>query len=383
MIIIKNKNKRKSLDKRKNMVYTKGNNKNNNKKTKKTTGVLRMKKMQNQLVELLNIHGVSGDEKAVRDYLLFELATEKLVDRCHIDDYGNLLAEKTYGDGKGATVLLSAHMDTVRGVREDKELIVKNGAISAQLPNGERAILGADDRAGIAIILTVLRNMSKVRFNGKIKVAFSREEEIGCVGSTNIRKNWYEGTDLAIVVDRRGSRDIVVGCGQPFCSNEVGLFMQDVAQMADLDFKCVEGGISDALTFSENGINSVNLSAGYYNEHTEKEYVVISEMKQTVRLMMQVFAIINQFSHTFNEVPDENMWVTNWYPTGKYASKYDVGYFEDVFMQDLYAEEFDTHGDVMVYEMGADVVISQGDNEIMLTRESLKGLINQLSGSLN
>ncbi|MDS7057211.1 M20/M25/M40 family metallo-hydrolase [Klebsiella pneumoniae] len=374
------RNNGKSLDKRRNRCYNK-NIKKNNKKTK--NGVLRMKKMQNQLVELLNIHGVSGDEKAVRDYLLFELATEKLVDRCHIDDYGNLLAEKKCGNGKGATVLLSAHMDTVRGVRKDKKLVIENGEIHAVLPDGKRGILGADDRAGIAIVLTVLRNLEKVNFNGRIKVAFSREEEIGCVGSSRIREEWYEGTDLALVVDRQGSRDIVVGCGQPFCSDAVGDFLEGVAKIADLDFTCVEGGISDAVTFSEAGVNSVNLSAGYYNEHTDKEYVVISEMKDTVRLIMQTLGVINDFCHLFGEVPEgDNKWVQRWYPrAGKY-NNYDIGYFEEVFMHDLYAEESDINGDVMVYEMGTDIVISQGDNEIILSRESFRGLINQVSGSL-
>src|SRR5690606_8667351 len=129
----------------------------------------------------------------------------------------------------------------------------------------------------------------------------SREEEIGCVGAGKIRPDWYVDVDLAIVVDRRGSRDIVVGCGIAFCSDEVGYFMEDASRMADMDYKATEGGISDAMVFAENGINSINVSAGYYNEHTENEYVVISEMKDTVKLILQVIAIVNQFYKTFGE----------------------------------------------------------------------------------
>jgi putative aminopeptidase FrvX len=334
-----------------------------------------MKNLRNQLVKLLNIHGVSGQETNVRSYL--KPILEHKMDEVKIDTYGNLLATKKVGNGNGATVLLSAHMDTVKGVLADRELIEKNGRISSN-----KGALGADDRAGIAIILEVLKNINKLGFDGTLKIAFSREEEIGCVGSSKIDPYFYQDADLAIVVDRRGSRDIVVGCGMAFCSNEVGHFMEDVSKMADMDWKATEGGISDAMTFAENGVNSINLSAGYYNEHTEREYVVIAEMKDTVRLILQTVAIINQFVGTFGEVPRENRWVKEW-SYGKGASSYGyASYFEDSWDDMIYAEEFDTNGDVFVYEMGRDVVVTQGDQEIMLSRESLKGLIDQLKDTL-
>jgi putative aminopeptidase FrvX len=331
-----------------------------------------MKNMKKQLVELLGIHATSGNEKPVRDYLIPVL--KELVDTVTVDDYGNLLGDLKCGDGKGATVLLSAHMDTVRGVLKDRKLIDDKGVIMS-----DKGVLGADDRAGIAIILTVLRNLKKLNFNGNIKVAFSREEEIGCKGVDKIDPKWYEGTDLAIVCDRRGNRDIVVGCGMAFCSNEVGFFMEDVGKMLDMDYRCVEGGISDAMVFAQEGINSINLSVGYMNEHTDREFVVINDMRDTVRLVLQTIAVINSFSHTFGEVPYDNRWAKSWgYAKG--GSKYYQGgrYFEDGFEEDIWAEEYDQNGDIYVYEIGKDVVIQQGDSEITMSRESLRNLVEQL-----
>lgn len=334
-----------------------------------------MKNMKNYLVKLLNIHGVSGDETRVREYLIPILT--KLVDTVHVDSYGNLLGEKKVGDGQGATILLSAHMDTVRGVLADRNLIEKNGVITS-----DKGALGADDRAGIAIILTVLENINKLSFNGTVKIAFSREEEIGCKGADKIDTKWYSDVDLAIVVDRRGNRDIVVGCGMAFCSNPVGFFMEDVSKLAEMDWKCVEGGISDAMTFSGNGINSINLSAGYENEHTDREYVVLNDMRDTVRLILQAFAVINQFSQTFEEVPHENRWVKAWagYSYGSYGgATYNTSYgvWND-YKDSIWAEEYDQNGDVYVYEFGKEIVIQQGNQEILLSRESLRGLIDQL-----
>lgn len=328
-----------------------------------------MKKMRKQLIELLNIHGVSSDEGKVRDYLLPILASH--TNDVHIDDYGNLLAKKTYGNGNGATLMLSAHMDTVHRVKKDRKLIEKDGVIRSN-----KGALGADDRAGITIILTVLEQMANIEFNGTIKIAFSREEEIGCIGSSKINPDFYKDVDLAIVVDRKGNRDIVAGCGSAFCSNSVGEFMEEVAEMTGMQgWKCVEGGISDAMTFAQEGINSVNLSAGYRNEHTDSEYVVLSDMKDTATLILQAIAVVNSFYKGFESVGYENKWAKTWYYKGS-TSNY--RYFEDCIEEDVWAEEQDDNGDVFVYELADDCIIQQGENEIVMSRASLKSIVDQL-----
>lgn len=333
-----------------------------------------VKKLKKQFVKLLNIHGVSGNEKPVRDYLKPILTS--LMDTVTVDNHGNLLADKKCGNGNGATIMLSAHMDTVKGVLSDREVIETEDGLFMS----SKGALGADDRAGIAIILTVLRNLKNLNFDGHVKVAFSREEEIGCIGSTKIDKDWYKDVDLAIVVDRRGNRDIVVGCGMAFCSDSVGYFMEDVAKMADMEWNCVEGGISDAVTFAENGVNSINLSAGYYNEHTNTEYASLSEMRDTVKLILQTIAVINQFYKTFDKVPSENTWAKAWRSKyGNYGYYYEDDFAYDYIDDDIWAEEMnDDNGDVYVYELGSDVIISQGENEIILPKNAFKNLISQI-----
>lgn len=332
-----------------------------------------MTKMKTQLVELLSIHGVSGNEEPVRKYL--EPILSELMDTTFVDEYGNLLAQKKLGTGKGATILLSAHMDTVRGVLAERNLVEDNGFI-----HSDKGALGADDRAGIAIILEVLRHVSRLEaFNGTIKVAFSREEEIGCVGAGKIDPLWIQGTDLAIVVDRRGNRDIVVGCSQAFCSNEVGNFMENVSQMIEQDWNCVEGGISDAMSFSERGINSINISAGYENEHTDKEWVSLDCMKDSVLLILQTIAVINQFCVDFGEVPESNNWVSSYSARSKYY--YGAGtYYEDGFEDDaVWAEEVDVvNGDVYLYDVGNSVIIQQKEQEIIMSRAVFNSLMKQL-----
>lgn len=345
-----------------------------------------MKKMKNQLIDLLNIHATSGHEKPVRDYL--KPILENKLDSVFVDSYGNLLGDKVVGSGVGATVMLSAHMDTVKAVLKDRKLIEKDGTIYSDI-----GALGADDRAGIAIILSVLRNIDNINFNGRIKVAFSREEEVGCKGADKINPKWYSNVDLAIVVDRRGARDIVVGCGSAFCSDSVGNFMEDVSKLADMDWKCVEGGISDAVTFSGEGVNSINLSAGYYNEHTSNEFVVIDSMKDTLRLILQTFAVINQFYKGFEEIGFENKWVKSWNNNYNYQYNYyndmfsDDEFFDeeydDSIWSDIWAEEEDDlNGDIFIYELDNDVIIQQNNQIITTDKKVIASLMKQLN-SLN
>lgn len=337
-----------------------------------------MKKMKKQLIELLNIVSPSGKEQIVVDYLKPRLV--HVVDKMWKDDYGNLLAEKKVGTGQGSTVILSAHMDSVNRYEEGRKVVENNGTFTST-----KGILGADDKAGLAIILAVLRNIDKTGFNGTIKVAFSREEEIGCVGSSKIDTGWIKGSDLAIVVDRRNTRDIVVGCFQAFCSNEVGNFFEDCSAILDMDWKATEGGISDATTFSELGVNSVNLSAGYQNEHTDKESLYFPAMKDTVNLILQALALVNDFAGTFGEVPESNNWVEG-YSYGKYSGYNNYGYgtyFEDDYV-DLW-EGKETFGKVSASIYDGNVCISQvsgsGKNndvtdEIFITRETFEKIVD-------
>lgn len=328
--------------------------------TSNTKGAMPMTKMKSQLIELLQIHGISGQEDDICDYLYQELYDE--MDTVEIDVHGNLLAEKNYGNGDSeeAVILLSAHMDTVFAVLPNRRLIVEDDII-----HSDRGALGADDRAGIAIILEVIRQLREGDFNGKLKVAFSREEEIGCIGSQSMSTDWLHDIDLAIVVDRRANRDIVIGNVIAFCSDEVGEFMEYVADtLNQSDWACVEGGMSDAAIFATRGINTVNLSAGYYDEHTAKESVSLLNMEDTVGLIMQALKLVEVHYHSFGQVPDYNKWL-----------KQSTTLLKD---QLPLPEAISPDHSIEVYGVsGGDLMLKQEEMEIFMTEENLLWLIEK------
>ena len=177
----------------------------------------------------------------------------------------------TVGDGfvfaKGTfPVLLVAHMDTVH--KKLPKLIIydeKKDTISC------REGIGGDDRCGIYMILEIVK-----KYN--CSVLFCEDEEIGGVGA---RK--FIETDLAkelefnyaIELDRKGRKDAVFYD----CDN------QEFEEFITKDFyETAYGSFSDisvVAPFLE--CAAVNLSCGYYNAHTEKEYVVLREMERGIK----------------------------------------------------------------------------------------------------
>ena len=235
--------------------------------------------------QLLSISGESGNERKVREYVKAKLTP--FVDNISIDRNGNLLAEKTYRSGNGPTILLNAHLDTVYEL-EPNRTIIKDGPIWSS----SEGILGADDRAGVAVLLHIAEHLFHSSFSGKVKFIFTVEEECGLVGAQQIDEYFLWGTDAAIVVDRRGKGDIVISCRGyiPFCDESYGDFFEDVAKTKGFSgWANTNGGSSDTRVWAEHGIQSVNLSVGYGNEHTEEEYLDVEAAYGTAKLIKGVF----------------------------------------------------------------------------------------------
>lgn len=156
-------------------------------------------RMIETFLDLARIDSPSRDERAIAERLMTEL--EALGGAVEMDragerlggNAGNVLA-RFAGSGRGAGVLLSAHMDTVmpgRGVRP-----VRAGD---RIHSDGTTVLGADDKSGLAIILEVLRVLRERRLpHPPIEVAFTICEEPGLLGAKSM------------ALDRLGARDGIV-----------------------------------------------------------------------------------------------------------------------------------------------------------------------------
>jgi putative aminopeptidase FrvX len=130
--------------------------------------------------------------------------------------------------------------------------------------------LGADDKNGIWIILRLLKA------NPDLNFVFSTAEETG--GNLHEIK-CIKKASFAIVLDRRGSSD-VIGVHNDYCDQD---FYDAVLKIGKAyGYKEDVGVFSDADHISTI-INCVNISVGYYNAHTTKEYTVVDELVNAAR----------------------------------------------------------------------------------------------------
>ena len=162
-------------------------------------------------------------------------------------------------------VLVVAHMDTVFD-EPPKRLCYKKNEDKIYNPDGG---LGGDDRCGIYAILKLLENY-------KPYVLFTEDEEIGCVGaSKSVKAISKPNVKYIIEFDCRGKDDCVFyDCGNDDFMDYVESFglITDYGTCSDIS---VLGSAWD--------IASVNLSSGYYNEHTNKEYIIFNELQKTIK----------------------------------------------------------------------------------------------------
>lgn len=168
-------------------------------------------------------------------------------------------------------VLLVAHLDTVH-TQLPTEIIYDNKTDSIYSPQG----IGGDDRCGVYMVLEVIK-----KFN--CSVLFCEDEEIGCVGAEKFTNTDFSRNlefNYIIEFDRRGKNDAVFYD----CANDA--FEEFITK--DF-FKTAYGSFSDISVIAPYlGCAAVNLSCGYYNAHTTKEYVVMHEMEEVIRQVCKI-----------------------------------------------------------------------------------------------
>ncbi len=143
------------------------------------------RRLLQDFLRLAGIMAPSGKESPVAKALLPELeglglnvVVDDSTDRTG-SDHGNIIATLPPTDGESPWRAFMAHMDTVPLPHPTKP-IVKEGSVFSD----GTTVLGADDRAGIAIIMEALRTLvEKDLPHPGIEIIFTVSEENGLFGS--------------------------------------------------------------------------------------------------------------------------------------------------------------------------------------------------------
>lgn len=164
-------------------------------------------------------------------------------------------------------VLLVAHADTAHGNPPDPALIFfdkEKGVLWS--PEG----LGADDRAGVLGILWLVEEAGL-----RPHVAVTRGEESGCIGARRFAATAPDlGVFFVVELDRKnGGEAVFYQCANP----EFERFVLGYG------FEKAEGSFSDISAICPLwGVAGVNLSCGYYNAHTNAEFLLLRQLEETL-----------------------------------------------------------------------------------------------------
>lgn len=160
--------------------------------------------------QILQIPRPSGKEDKIAGFLVHFAQLHNL--EYEVDDYSNVIIKKKGTlPYKCAPIILQAHTDMVCTSEEPYDF--ENVGIEWYLEDGfykaKRSSLGADDGAGVAIILAILSDASLV--HPPIEAVFTVQEETTMAGAKNLNYKKLKGKRL-ISLDGTEEDKIEVSC---------------------------------------------------------------------------------------------------------------------------------------------------------------------------
>lgn len=227
--------------------------------------------------------------------------------------YKNIINTSDYIFAHGdIPIALVAHMDTVFKIPPAKIYYDREEGVLWS-PDG----LGADDRAGVFLILKILQNMKKDK---KPTVIFTTDEEVGCLGSSRLIEDITvppQELKYIIQLDRRGQDDCV--------------FYDDINEDFEkyvhrFGFETNWGTLSDISVICPAwGVSGVNLSVGYEDEHQEIETLHI---RYTYETFIKVLTMLDDIDNApfFKYTPGS--YAMGWW-RHKYTYPYDYPGWDD------------------------------------------------------
>ena len=218
--------------------------------------------------------------------------------------------------------LVTAHMDTVHKTQCKRYSIHRHkGNLRIQSKDG----IGGDDRCGIYMIVRMVLD------GYKPSILFCEDEEIGSIGAGKFCKTKYLNdlldVNYMIELDRANAKDAVFyDCDNP----EFTKFILD-----NTGYEEATGSWSDICELSDNsGIASVNLSCGYYNAHTTKEYVLFEEMQNTLKVVEK---LLRMESEQYEFIQKKYTYGNYNYSYGMYDDWY--GYYPSTNKDNTYVDD--------------------------------------------
>lgn len=196
-------------------------------------------------MELVQIDSPSGNERLLANRLKRELS---LLDCNVVEDNtgslingntGNIIAELSGNKPDWPVLLLSAHMDRIKPGKGSSPYI------DGQYIKSRENVLGADDMAGITVIMETLKYIKNNSIDhGKLIIIFTVAEELGLLGSKNLDPQYYQDCDFGLVFDAEGRAGTIIKKGP-----------------AKVKFNAIIKGKPVSTEVSDRGVNAIKIAS--------------------------------------------------------------------------------------------------------------------------
>jgi hypothetical protein len=284
------------------------------------------KEFVERLIEVMSVQSSSYKTKDMRKFIKRKLREIDGVTMYSKD--GNLYAVKgEIGDDEKYPCCVS-HTDTVHDIVKEFKVYEQDGWLFAMDTHKLlQAGIGGDDKVGIFVCLEMMRRCDT------IKCAFFRDEEVGCIGSSEADMSFFEDVGYVFECDRKGNTDFVTSISGELSSPEFQESIEPVIK--DFGYKFTDGGLTDVDQLKDNGLDVcvANMSCGYYRPHTSEEVVSIYDVYNVSNMVESLINHLgcNEWHHYRPAYSSRySNYGYDWYGDWCYSSKSKPGKYQGV-----------------------------------------------------
>jgi hypothetical protein len=215
-------------------------------------------------------HSKSKEQHLLRNWLVCWINDNIPNTQIDIDKYGNVYITKGISSIYPCVV---AHLD----INQDDDVvnfeIIQTDKFIFGLDNdtGKQCGLGFDDKNGVYFGLLMLQNLDVV------KCFFPLDEEIGCVGTKEAKMEFFQDCSLLIQLDRRSNFNDISKYtnGITVVSDEFKSASKSILKKFNYKYaNCAYTDVGE-LVKQKAGCVGFNISAGYFEEHSDEEITSI------------------------------------------------------------------------------------------------------------
>ena len=202
-----------------------------------------------------------------------------------IDKFGNYY-KVIAGDD---TTMFTSHLDTADRTQLPTKLLSKIEDGDEYIYTDGTSILGADDKAGVAVMLYMMENKIPGIYY------FFIGEERGGIGSRDLASEYssfdfLKNVKKCVSFDRRKTGSVITSqYGRVCCSNEFATALCKEYNKSGLNLSTDPTGVfTDSASFIDDISECTNVSVGYNNEHTFREIQNMTYLEKLAKASLKV-----------------------------------------------------------------------------------------------